>query len=56
MSECLTEVSAYDLRIFGKKKGKTPNEVSGFAVDRDPPDSRRATVKWTKVTWQWLLL
>ncbi|MCX6222554.1 MAG: family 43 glycosylhydrolase [Bacteroidia bacterium] len=40
--------SVYDLRIFGKKKGKTPNEVSGFAVVRDASDSRRATVKWTK--------
>jgi hypothetical protein len=39
--------SVYDLRIFGKKKGKTPNKVSGFAVERDPTDSRRATVKWT---------
>lgn len=40
--------SVYDLRIFGKKKGKTPGEVSGFAVVRDLSDSRRATVKWTK--------
>jgi xylan 1,4-beta-xylosidase len=41
--------SVYDLRIFGKKQGKTPNEVSGFAVERDPSDTRRANVKWTKV-------
>lgn len=40
--------SVYDLRIFGKKIGKTPKEVSGFAVERDASDSRRATVKWTK--------
>jgi xylan 1,4-beta-xylosidase len=40
--------SVYDLRIFGKKKGKTPNDVSGFAVKRDAFDSRRAVVKWTK--------
>lgn len=40
--------SVYDLRIFGKKKGKTPNEVSGFAVERNASDSRRASVKWTK--------
>ena len=40
--------SVYDLRIFGKKKGKTPKEVSGFTVDRDALDNRRATIKWTK--------
>jgi xylan 1,4-beta-xylosidase len=41
--------SVYDFRIFGKKKGKTPNEVSGFTVERDHSDSRRANVKWTKI-------
>jgi len=40
--------SIYDLRIFGNKKGKTPNEVSGFTVKRDASDSRRASIKWTK--------
>jgi xylan 1,4-beta-xylosidase len=40
--------SVYDLRIFGKKKGKTPGEVSGFSVGRNPADARRAIVKWTK--------
>lgn len=40
--------SVYDLRIFGMKKGKTPSEVTGFTVDRDASDSRRAIVKWTK--------
>jgi xylan 1,4-beta-xylosidase len=40
--------SVYDLRIFGKKNGKTPDQVSGFTVERDPSDSRRANVKWTK--------
>jgi hypothetical protein len=41
--------SIYDLRIFGNKKGKMPDEASGFDVVRDPSDSRRAVVKWTKV-------
>jgi xylan 1,4-beta-xylosidase len=40
--------SIYDLRVFGKKDGKTPNEPSGFTVDRDASDSRRASVKWKK--------
>lgn len=40
--------SVYDLRIFGKRKGKTPNQVSGFTVERDALDSRRAIVKWVK--------
>ncbi|MCX6302870.1 MAG: family 43 glycosylhydrolase [Bacteroidia bacterium] len=40
--------SVYDLRIFGKKKGKTPGQVTGFEVERDASDLRRATVKWTK--------
>jgi xylan 1,4-beta-xylosidase len=41
--------SIYDLRIFGKKKGKTPQEVTSFSVDRNVSDMRRAIVKWTKV-------
>jgi len=40
--------SVYDLRIFGKKRGRTPGEVSGFSVERNPSDARRAVVKWTK--------
>ena len=40
--------SVYDLRIFGKKKGRIPGEVSGFSVERNPSDARRAVVKWTK--------
>jgi hypothetical protein len=40
--------SVYDLRIFGKGKGKTPNEVTGLSVDRKASDTRRASVKWTK--------
>jgi len=40
--------SVYDLRIFGKKKGKTPQEVTSFSVDRNVSDMRRASVKWTK--------
>ena len=42
------EFSIYDLRIFGKKNGKTPGEVAGFAVERYASDNRRAIVKWTK--------
>jgi hypothetical protein len=38
--------SIYDLRIFGRRKGKTPAEVKEFTVERDASDSRRATVKW----------
>lgn len=41
------EFSVYDLRIFGKKKGITPNEPANFSVQRDTSDSRRALVKWT---------
>jgi hypothetical protein len=40
--------SVYDLRIFGTKKGKTPDEPSGFAVERDVSDTRRASVRWVK--------
>ncbi|MGC1391823.1 MAG: family 43 glycosylhydrolase [Bacteroidales bacterium] len=39
--------SVYDFRIFGKKEGNFPGEVSGFTVERDAFDSRRALVKWT---------
>jgi xylan 1,4-beta-xylosidase len=39
--------SVYDFRIFGIRKGKTPDEPSGFSVIRDASDSRRATLKWT---------
>lgn len=39
--------SIYDLRVFGLKKGKTPQEVKSFEVNRNV-DSRKATVKWTK--------
>jgi xylan 1,4-beta-xylosidase len=38
--------SIYDLRIFGKRKGKTPVEIKEFTVERDTSDTRRATVKW----------
>jgi xylan 1,4-beta-xylosidase len=41
------EFSIYDFRVFGKKKGSTPNEPSGFTVQRDASDSRHALVKWT---------
>jgi xylan 1,4-beta-xylosidase len=40
--------SVYDLRIFGKRKGKTPNEVTGLTVERNASDTRRASVKWNK--------
>jgi xylan 1,4-beta-xylosidase len=40
--------SIYDLRIFGKRKGKTPNEVTGLSVDRNATDARRASIRWTK--------
>lgn len=40
--------SVYDLRIFGKKKGRTPDEVTGFEVERIASDTRRASVKWTR--------
>jgi xylan 1,4-beta-xylosidase len=38
--------SIYDLRIFGRRKGKSPAEVKKFTVERDASDTRRATVKW----------
>ncbi len=40
--------SIYDLRIFGKKKGRIPNQVNGFSVVRNISDTRLASVKWTK--------
>ena len=40
--------SIYDLRIFGKRKGKSPDEVKDFTVDRDAADTRRATITWPK--------
>jgi xylan 1,4-beta-xylosidase len=40
--------SVYDLRIFGTKDGKTPEQVSGFTVQRDVSDTRRATLKWVR--------
>jgi hypothetical protein len=40
--------SVYDLRIFGIKNGKVPNEVTGSSVKRYEADNRRASVKWIK--------
>jgi hypothetical protein len=40
--------SIYDLRIFGKKNGRTPDEVTGLSVERNSSDTRRAVIKWTK--------
>jgi hypothetical protein len=42
------QFSVYDLRIFGKKKGNTPDEVTGFSVVRKVSDTRRASLKWVK--------
>jgi hypothetical protein len=38
--------SIYDLRIFGTRKGKVPAEVTGFTLQRDESDTRRAEIKW----------
>lgn len=38
--------SIYDLRIFGKRDGRSPDEVKEFTVEKDGLDTRRATVKW----------
>jgi xylan 1,4-beta-xylosidase len=38
--------SVYDLRIFGNKAGKSPLSISGFTVDRDQTDTRKARVEW----------
>ena len=40
--------SIYDLRIFGRRKGKSPAEVKEFIIERDAADTRRATIKWPK--------
>ena len=40
--------SIYDLRIFGRRKGKSPTEVKEFTVVRDAADKRRATITWPK--------
>jgi xylan 1,4-beta-xylosidase len=40
--------SIFDLRIFGKQNGKKPNQVKEFSVERNPSDSRKATIKWPK--------
>jgi len=42
--------SVYDLRIFGKREGKAPGEVTGLTVERNASDTRRAIVKWEKNT------
>lgn len=39
--------SIYDLRLFGLKKGKKPQETKGFEVVRNE-DSRKASVHWIK--------
>jgi hypothetical protein len=40
--------SIYDLRIFGRKKGKSPADVKELTVVRDAVDTRRATITWPK--------
>ncbi len=40
--------SIYDLRIFGTRKGKIPQPVNAFTVDRNEADTRKAIVKWPK--------
>jgi xylan 1,4-beta-xylosidase len=40
--------SIYDFRIFGKGKGKVPDEVSDFTVDRNPAEPRKTLVTWPK--------
>jgi hypothetical protein len=40
--------SIYDLRIFGRRKGKSPAEIKEFIIERDAADTRRATIKWPK--------
>jgi hypothetical protein len=39
--------SVYDLRIFGKRKGKSPDEVKEITVERDAADTRGASIKWS---------
>jgi xylan 1,4-beta-xylosidase len=38
--------SIYDLRIFGKREGKTPGIVNNFTIERDAADSRKAKIDW----------
>jgi hypothetical protein len=40
--------SISDLRIFGKREGKTPGIVNNFTVERDASDPRKAKAEWTK--------
>ncbi len=38
--------SIYDLRVFGTRKGKVPAEVTGFTLQRNESDTRKAEIKW----------
>jgi len=38
--------SISDLRIFGIREGKSPDEVSEFTVARDEADQRKAMIEW----------
>ncbi len=39
--------SLYDLRVFGIKNGKLPEELTEFSGTRNRADARRATIRWT---------
>lgn len=38
--------SVFDFRIFGKRKGRSPVEVTDFEIKRNESDTRHAVVKW----------
>ncbi len=38
--------SIYDLRVFGTRKGRVPPEVTGFTLQRNESDTRKAEIKW----------
>jgi xylan 1,4-beta-xylosidase len=40
--------SVFDLRVFGKKKGRAPVKIDNFRVGRNEPDKRIARLEWTK--------
>lgn len=38
--------SVFDFRIFGKREGRSPVEVTDFEIKRNESDTRHAVVKW----------
>jgi hypothetical protein len=42
------EFSVYDLRIFGTRKGKSPEAITDFKVERNETDTRKAWIEWPK--------